>query len=145
MRWTSTGFTLIELIIVVVLLGIVSATALPRFMGKAGVEEVTVRDQLIAGLRLSQTRAMQNTNTPLSLNLAQVTLEVLEPDPTLQILLFDTKGSSGQLISGFRFNSLGQPIKNEDLTRYQNGLRFEVLGAVSAVACIESEGYIHPC
>jgi MSHA pilin protein MshC len=58
----SAGFTLIELIIVVLLLGIVSATALPRFLGKAGVEEITAQDQIISVLRRMQTQAMQQTS-----------------------------------------------------------------------------------
>ena len=62
MRQISTGFTLVELIIVVLLLGIVSATALPRFLGKAGVEETTTQDQLISVLRRMQNQAMQQTS-----------------------------------------------------------------------------------
>lgn len=62
MQYKSVGFTLIELIIVILLLGIVSATALPRFLGKAGVEETTVQDQMISVLRRMQTQAMQQTN-----------------------------------------------------------------------------------
>lgn len=143
---TSYGFTLIELIIVIILLGILSATALPRFMGKAGVEEVTVQDQFIALLRLNQTQAMQNTSVPSpSFDLVQATSQVLESGSALQLRLFDTKGSGGDLISGFRFSSLGRPIKLSDSEEYDNGLRLEIQGAVSLVVCIESEGYIHPC
>ncbi|MDF3124920.1 prepilin-type N-terminal cleavage/methylation domain-containing protein [Rheinheimera sp. 1928-s] len=60
---TSYGFTLIELIIVVILLGIISATALPRFLGKGGVEESTTQDQMISILRRMQTQAMQQTDS----------------------------------------------------------------------------------
>ncbi|WP_233079806.1 prepilin-type N-terminal cleavage/methylation domain-containing protein [Rheinheimera soli] len=59
----ASGFTLIELIIVVILLGIISVTALPRFLGKSGVEEATVQDQMISILRRMQTQAMQQTNS----------------------------------------------------------------------------------
>ncbi len=145
LRKTNSGLTLIELLIVIVLLGILSVTALPRFIGKGGVEETTVRDQLIAVLRLSQTQAMQNTNIPLAVTLAQATSVVLEPDSTLTLQLFDTKGSGGNLIQEFRFNSLGQPIRTANVNPYQSGLRFVIEGSVSAVVCIESEGYIHPC
>lgn len=59
---TSYGYTLTELIIIVILLGIISVTALPRFLGKGGVEESTVQDQIISVLRRMQTQAMQQTN-----------------------------------------------------------------------------------
>jgi MSHA pilin protein MshC len=59
---TNNGLTLIEFLIVIIVLGILSVTALPRFVGKAGVEEITVQDQMISVLRRMQTQAMQQTN-----------------------------------------------------------------------------------
>jgi len=61
-RQISTGFTLVELIIVIVLLGIVSVTALPKLLGKAGAEETTTQDQMISVLRRMQNQAMQQTS-----------------------------------------------------------------------------------
>lgn len=58
----ASGFTLIELIIVVILLGIISVTALPRFVGTGGAEEKTTQDQMISVLRRMQTQAMQQTS-----------------------------------------------------------------------------------
>lgn len=140
------GFTLIELVIVILLLGILSATALPRFVGKAGAEEITLQDQSIALLRLSQTQAMQNTSIPSSpFDLAQVTSLVLEPNSELQVQLFDTTGTDGNLVAGFRFSSLGRPIKLSGSTAYESGLRIEIQGKIRVVVCIEPEGYIHPC
>lgn len=59
---TSSGLTLIELLIVLTLLGILSVTALPRFIGKGGAIEETSRDQMISVLRRMQTQAMQQTS-----------------------------------------------------------------------------------
>ena len=53
------GFTLIELIVVIVLLSIVSATVLPKFLSSKGFEEYTYRDELIIKLRAIQLRTMQ--------------------------------------------------------------------------------------
>lgn len=62
LRKTNSGLTLIELLIVITLLGILSATVLPRFVGKGGVEEIAAQDQMLSVLRRMQTQAMQQTN-----------------------------------------------------------------------------------
>jgi len=48
------GFTLIELILVLVLLGIVSAVALPRFIGSSGFDERVLFDDTLNAARYAQ-------------------------------------------------------------------------------------------
>jgi MSHA pilin protein MshC len=58
----SKGFTIIELVLVIVLLGILSVTVVPKLFGSNGFEEYAYQAEVIATLRSIQLRAMQQTN-----------------------------------------------------------------------------------
>ncbi|MFT5755750.1 MAG: MSHA pilin protein MshC [Alteromonadaceae bacterium] len=57
------GFTLVELITVIILIGILAMVALPKINGSDDYEVYPFRAQLISALRLTQQRAMQYTDT----------------------------------------------------------------------------------
>lgn len=56
--YRSRGFTIIELVVVMIMIGILAVTVLPRFAGKHGFEERGFRDQVAAGLRYAQKSAI---------------------------------------------------------------------------------------
>ena len=57
-RDTTQGFTLVELVATIVLIGILAVTVLPKFTGRSGIVEYALRDQIISLLRTTQQRAM---------------------------------------------------------------------------------------
>jgi len=61
MRIGQAGFTLIELIIVIIILGILAVTVVPKIFNSSGYEEVGYQAETIAKLRAIQLRAMQDT------------------------------------------------------------------------------------
>jgi len=52
------GFSLIELVSVMVLVGILAVYIAPKMMGSSGYEQYVVRDQLISAIRFAQQHAM---------------------------------------------------------------------------------------
>lgn len=56
------GFTLIELIVTILMISIMAATIVPRFLSTSGFEEYTYRDELITKLRAIQLRFMHQSS-----------------------------------------------------------------------------------
>ena len=52
------GFTLTELVTVLIILGVLSVIAIPKFIEQSSFEDFTVRNDLIARLKLVQLQAM---------------------------------------------------------------------------------------
>ncbi len=62
MRRTHSGFTTVELIVVLVLLGVLAAYAAPKFSGRGGYSELTAQQDLKQSIRFAQQLAMSRTD-----------------------------------------------------------------------------------
>lgn len=146
------GFTLIELIIVIIILGILSVTVAPKFFTSSGFSEFAYRSDVIAKLRLIQTRAMQQVNE--SCHRVKVTSKQLgkvdcSPDATFvdqelqraTVVAVDINDNVSFRPEGliFDFNSYGKPFIND----VNSKIEITITGEQSLVIVVESEGYIH--
>ena len=156
------GFTLIELIVTIILIGIMAATVVPRFLTSEGFGEYTYRDELIIKLRSIQLRSMQQTNDVAcqtirvnpSINPSEIgllaTIEdtntcdtVLAGDTTTVSIVSDNdiSFSISENLSLFNFSSMGRPVGC--VTTNPCEIRLTVTGSDSLDVLINSEGYIY--
>ncbi|WP_333608359.1 type II secretion system protein [Arsukibacterium sp.] len=146
------GFTLIELIVVLVIIGVLAVSLVPRFFSAAGSSEYTYRDQALAILYRSQMQAMHCSNAGLcdipmlqfSSKQLGTTSGCLNNASHLCIGASESVSLSFPL-SQLRFNSLGQPVDASLNPICTSGCTLQILGSATLSVCIESEGFIHSC
>ncbi|OMH39533.1 type II secretion system protein [Motiliproteus sp. MSK22-1] len=85
----SQGFTLVELISVLLVLSIVAVVVLPRFTGTQSFQNRQLLDQLIAITRFSQQSALSRYNHQITLNLSQ---QAVSGDWLFRVLANDGSG-----------------------------------------------------
>jgi len=108
----SSGFTLVELVATIILVGILAVTVMPRFSDRGGVVEYTLRDQLAGLLYQAQQRAMFDRSGPcysVLINSAGVQMQrdsVLN-SPESQILFAGDYAGLSVTTAQLYFDSLG--------------------------------------
>jgi MSHA pilin protein MshC len=136
----SAGFTLIELIIILVIIGILAVSASPLFISDSGTKSQTARLQAMSILRSIQQQAMQDTVNDYSISVTESTLgnPPYNEDNSLQLSNLDgITFSPSDLTVGF--NALGQPTQG--CTGGCTITIIENLG-VSRTISINKEGFI---
>ena len=152
------GFTLVEVVTVLVLIGILAVIIVPKFNGTSSFEAYPYRSEMISKLRLAQQRAMQQTNT--SDNYChQIVIEPKrfgtpdrvdctittfpsnwQPDAVgLEVEHSVSYSITGKTKPIIDFNSMGVPLKD-----CLNGCIINVVSSEETLQIkIESQGYIH--
>lgn len=152
--FVQTGFSLIELVAVMILLGVLAVTALPRFTGKSDFSVYSARDQITAGARLAQQRAMTDRQSDLCYRLA-IASNVLALQHQDSSAVIQSFGPSEEWRDGIVIDT---DVSVSDATVYFDGLG-NVLSACSGsqlssittisidslAVCINPVGYIYDC
>lgn len=154
-RTKCNGFTMIELIVVIIMLAIMAATVMPKFFTSTGFQEYTYQAEVITKLRSIQLRAMQQTNSS-ECHTVLVTKDALGIPENCDLMLANgwqgenkTTGESGTtnvkiehdevtfspINFSFTFDDMGRPSCNNCV--------ITVKGDSDLTIIIESEGYIH--
>jgi len=157
----SNGFTLIELIVVIMILAIMAVTVVPKFLSSKGFEEYTYRDELITKLRAIQLRTMQQTNnsTCQSIQVSSSSIGLLATTPNAATCEASRSGESTTVtinnnhnvnftisdgLSSFSFSSLGRPEATGcGNTTTPCEITVTVVGESSLAIKINREGYIY--
>ena len=172
-RKAASGFTLLELIIVIIILGILSVSVSTRFGGTSGFAEYTYQARLISSLRNMQQRAMQDTRqgycfqinfatSPAAFGPPTLSYNPATPSATCSTAIDHTGAdylttsvsemSDESVVFGslpfnyIGFDNLGRPITDDaGSPNCASGCQVDFVAQDTASVCIESEGYIHVC
>lgn len=159
------GFTLVELIMVVVILGVLAVYAVPRMFNSGDFNARGFHDETLAYLRYAQKTAIAQRRTVcVTFGANSLTLAAALNAPTAAVAaadcttaapsFFGPKGESpptltakGTVIysatpTNLSFNGLGQPISTAGVV-LTTARTIQVTGAANAITVEAGTGYVH--
>jgi len=136
----ASGFSLVEVITVLVILGILAVVAVPRFADKSNFPERATQDQIIALARYTQQLAMARG--------ASDAVTLILNDNSLQVTI---DGAPTMLPGGTGTNRVFEQVAISNASVAYSALgetaatTLTITGEASRQVCIESTGYAHAC
>jgi MSHA pilin protein MshC len=158
------GFTLIELIVVIVLIAIVSVYASSRYFGASSVDLHLIRSELLSSIRLTQLRAMHRNGLcnrwMVGSNEAVQISPEREVDDCLSVIFpsdredssfvdlasYDATMTLTTTTSSFiDFDTLGRPLQCNTTPNGRCELQVQTQSGQAFSICINTEGGISGC
>ena len=160
----SRGFTIVELVTVIILLGILSAVAMPRMMSANNFSPMTVSHQIDQELKLSQAIALSRSDAVISFQLqlqsGQWQLTTLSSvDGALKTVLVDQDATTIAVTDGvasanlqdggifsLQFNHHGDVSAANiggNAAAINNGIQINTGGNAQRTLCVYPTGYVY--
>jgi len=157
-RVAQQGFTLIELIMVVVILGVLAVYAAPRMFDSNSISARGFHDETLGYLRFAQKNAIAQRRTVcVAFGASSITLTIASAPATSNCTVAGTlsgpKGAAPVTLNAspgvsytatptsFNFDGLGQPITNAGVAMATQTM--QVLGVSNTITVEASTGYVH--
>ncbi len=139
-RLQKNGFTLIEMVTVITVVGVLAVVMIPRFLQPSNFESRTVSDQLISSARQAQQLAMSkasSANVTWSTNNGAKRIRIRYTEGGNQTIDIDVPNNISISNSSIRFykNGAANISAQEEITISPN----------PRSVCIETTGYAHAC
>lgn len=150
MKLANSGFTLIELVVVLILTGILAVAVLPRFVGSQAIDDRGFHDSTLAALRYAQKAAIAQRHTVCvtftSTSVTATVASAAPPSTTCDTNLNGPNGTSPYTVTArgssaytgtptsFSFSALGQASLSQTI---------QVANVASSITVEAATGYVH--
>lgn len=137
----STGFTLIELVMVIVILGIISVVAAPKFFDNSVFQARGFADQVLATLRYAQKSAIaQHQNVCVSFTATKVSLKI-DATCSTNLNLPDRQNNELDAPSGISFSTIPSNFSFDALGKPSVGTSGVI--STTTITVEQETGYVH--
>lgn len=149
----QSGFTMVELVTIMVILGVIAAIAAPRFFDRGTFDSRSFYDQAIATLRYAQKAAIAQRRfvcVAFTANSVTLTYDPIAPGATHTVAACSANlaGPTGQApysVSGNNapFAPTPTPFNFDALGRASLGQNITVSGYTASITVEQETGYVH--